>query len=109
MSLCIYRPSVSLIQQEDDAAARLRQGGPAIVEYGGVECWGIAAHFIGRDHLAWFEDRPNLLIESIEDRWSKHICLGCVRHLLRHALFCFNQDEDRQGIRMLFRPVPYGL
>src|ERR1700727_1835935 len=100
MTFSIDRSDVLLIHEKDHTTARPRQCRPTARMYCLNQRRGIATNFVGRNDLLRAENRTNLCIHGIKERWRKPLCLSRIWYLSRRIFLGFHQYEDREMLRM---------
>ncbi len=101
----IDRADGTLVQQEDDLAACVDEGGPIVGEDGFVKGVIVAADVVGGDALVGGEDGANLGVEGVEGGGGEGLGDGEVQIALGGALLGLDQDEDGDVVGMGMGPV----
>src|SRR5579862_2769274 len=109
MSRKVHRTNRTLIHEENNFAARFFQRWPFIVQDCFFQRRMASANIVGCNQFVCSENRTDFSIQGIKSCGSKLLC-GYSMELWREiALFCFNQNEDWQMIRMCMRPAAHNL
>ena len=106
MSGEIDRANRTLVHKKDYLAARTGKAWPIAGKHSLVERIVIPPDIVRCNELFGRKYGAYLGIKSVEGCCGKGFGLGEVKITPRFTLFCLDQDEDRDVVRMSTRPLP---